>query len=248
MDIHDILRNKWVQTAAISVISFAGGYILGKRNGVTYVVGTKQVKKPIDAVEEVKDIFEIERVIIVKDPEFEKILDEEERILVENINNPDSYEIAERINKSLEEQRKFQVQQEPQLVNVIVEVDDTWDYDAEQNIREKDIPYILHRDEFFAEEMGFTQETLTYYAGDDIMGDSDDTPIYNYQGLMGELKFGHGSGDPNAVYIRNEKIHMEWEILLDQGMFSQEVLGLTMEEETEEEIRHSYSILKFREE
>jgi len=131
-------------------------------------------------------------------------------------------------------------------VNVFTKEDDDWDYDTEVANRTKDVPYIIHQEEFIADEMNYRQETLTYYAGDDIMADSADTPIYGYQGLMGELKFGHGSKDPSVVYIRNEGIHMEWEVLLHTGLFSVEVMGLSMEQDAENEIRHSHNVLKFR--
>lgn len=124
--------------------------------------------------------------------------------------------------------------------------DGDWDYEAELSTRDPRAPYVIHQEEFINDEMGYHQETLSYYAGDDIMADTDDTPIYNYSGLMGELKFGHGSRDPNVVYIRNDAIHMEWEVLLNPGAFSEEVLGLALEKDNENDLRHS--VQKFRRE
>jgi hypothetical protein len=90
-------------------------------------------------------------------------------------------------------------------------------------------------------EMDYNQETLTYYKGDDIVADQSDTPIYNHSGLMGDLKFGHGSGDANVVYIRNDSIQMEWEVLLHEGSFEVEVVGLQVEREYEEsDIKHAH--------
>jgi len=131
------------------------------------------------------------------------------------------------------------------VTNVFAKEDDEWNYENELATRTKKIPYVIHEDEFILDEMGFTQETLTYYAGDDIMADGQDTPLYNYEGLMGELMFGHGTKDPNVVYIRNEGIRMEWEILRHSGFFEVEVLGHTIEDQyTDKELKHS--VQKFR--
>jgi hypothetical protein len=132
------------------------------------------------------------------------------------------------------------------VVNVFLNENEDWDYDAELSTRNGEVPYIISQDEFVADEMGFKQDTVTYYVGDDIMADPMDTPIYNYSALMGDLRFGHGSKDPNVVYIRNEKMHIEWEVLRHTGHFSVEVMGLIREQELEDEIRHS-SVRKFRE-
>jgi hypothetical protein len=131
------------------------------------------------------------------------------------------------------------------VTNVFANLDEGWDYEAELATRDPKIPYIIHQEEFVNDEMGYRQETLTYYRGDDIMADSHDTPIYGYGDLMGELRFGHGSRDKNVVYIRNEGIHMEWEVLLHSGHFATEVLGIEAEKEIEQnELRHS--VHKFR--
>lgn len=115
-----------------------------------------------------------------------------------------------------------------------------WSYEAERATRTDTAPYILHRDEFFGEEMGFDQSTWTYYEGDDILVDETDTPVYNYQENTGELKWGHGSGDENVVYIRNEDMKAEYEVVRNEGHYSVEVLGLELEERlAADDLRHS---------
>jgi hypothetical protein len=123
---------------------------------------------------------------------------------------------------------------------------DDWDYEAELATRVPERPYVIHQDEFVSNESGFHQDTLTYYERDDIMADSDDTPLYDYKKLMGDLLFGHGTNDPNVVYIRNEKLELEWEILLHTGSFSEEVLGVEIEREEDTKLQHS--VLKMRRE
>jgi len=115
-----------------------------------------------------------------------------------------------------------------------------WDYELELQNRRGEFPYIIHRDEFFADEMGNSQSTLTYYVGDDILVDEQNVPIYNYSSVVGNLRFGHGSEDQNVVYIRNEKLKTEYEVIQDSGYYQVEVLGLEIENRIEaEELRHS---------
>lgn len=131
-----------------------------------------------------------------------------------------------------------------ETVNVfLAESDDTWNYELELSTRSSEEPYILHVDEFLNDEMDFKQETLTYYELDDIMADINDVPIYNWISVTGPLNWGHGSGDKNVVYVRNEKLRKEYEILKHNGSFETEVAGANFEYEATE-LKHS--VLKFR--
>lgn len=124
-----------------------------------------------------------------------------------------------------------------------------WDYNAELNAREGQKIYILTHSEFHGEEMeGYTQGTLTYYQGDDMLTDELGVPIVPYRKFVGTcLNFGHGSGDPEIVYIRNETEKMEWEVILDTGRYEEEVLGLTVEEDYAKQDEHlEHSARKFR--
>ncbi len=78
------------------------------------------------------------------------------------------------------------------------------------------------------------------------MADEDDTPVYNYDRVIGPLNFGHGSGDPNVFYVRNHRRKTEYEILYNTGLFSEEVLGLEIEDnERVKDLKHS-NIQRFR--
>jgi hypothetical protein len=126
--------------------------------------------------------------------------------------------------------------------NVFDNPSEDWNYQEELAARTSEAPYILHQDEFYADERGYTQTTLTYYAGDQILADEQDKPIYNYGAIVGELKFGHGTNDPNVVYIRNEALEAEYEVLLDNTSFEVSVLGFDADST---EVEHS-GLHKFR--
>lgn len=123
--------------------------------------------------------------------------------------------------------------------SIFVDTDD-WNYEEELKKRSPTQPYVIHKDEFYSEESGYTQSTLTYYAGDDILCDEDSSPIYNHDQVTGPLLFGHGSGDKNVVHIRNDKRKAEYEIVYDSGLYTVEVLGLEIEENQRvKDLKHS---------
>lgn len=224
-----MLQNRWAQLATVAVVAFAGGsacgYILGKKRGtITVVPPRKPEAKQLT-------IFDNETKLA---PAIE--LDQSNKL---NDEHP-IVNLAPPTEVTIEDDRV--------KVNVFRNDDAEWDHDFEVEQRKGELPYIIHIDEFVENDFDFTQETVTYYQGDDVMVDSHDVPMYGHAGMLGELRFGHGSKDPSLVYIRNETLQMEWEVILHTGMYSVEILGQEADQEIEEEIRHSNRRpLKFRE-
>ena len=118
-----------------------------------------------------------------------------------------------------------------------------WAYEEEMKTRTEDKPYVIHRDEFYGEERDYAQSTLTYYDGDNIMVDEEDVPVYNFEDVVGPLKFGHGTDDPNVFHVRNDRLQAEYEILHDRGHYSVEILGLESADQKdpneEKHLKHS---------
>lgn len=135
----------------------------------------------------------------------------------------------------------------PQLQNVFeqdadpeVEMSDAWDAAVELANRTPDVPYVVHRSEH-EEGPGDPDEyekyTLTYFEGDDVLCREDDTIIEDQDevvGLGNLIRFGHGSGDPNIVYIRNDKLRVDLEVVHSDGKYATEVAGFK-----EDELQHS---------
>lgn len=103
-----------------------------------------------------------------------------------------------------------------------------WDYAVELASRTPDEPYIIHKEEFRENDKNYSQVTYTYYEGDDVMVDESERPLPHADLVVGQtnLKWGHGSDDPNLVYIRNEKLESDMEICRSPGSYEEEVLGL----------------------
>lgn len=98
----------------------------------------------------------------------------------------------------------------------------------EINARTPDKPYIISQEEFFSGEPEFEQNSITYYAGDGTLADEKDEEIPYVDPIVGAENleyFGYGSGDSRIVYIRNERLSLDFEVVKSDGKFSHEVLG-----------------------
>lgn len=137
----------------------------------------------------------------------------------------------ERVKAALEREDSEVDEPETEETNVFANTGEGWDYDAELAAREGQTIFVIHADEYVENAEDYTHVTLTYYEGDDLMADEEEQLVTNYQRVVGELNFGHGSGDPNVVYVRNLEREVEYEILRHHGYFTKEVEGLDMDSE-----------------
>lgn len=103
-------------------------------------------------------------------------------------------------------------------------------YDEEVDMSERGNgrPYILTRQEWQDSEPNYHQSTLTYYEGDNVLTDDQEQPISgrdfnNVVGDEGNLRFGHGSEDMNVVYIRNDQLEIDFEVVRSLGRFADEL-------------------------
>lgn len=150
--------------------------------------------------------------------------------------------VSEAANALASYQGRTQTEDEPAVVvERTVEVETTrveatnvfdWDQNAEEAARQElapNEPYIISHDEFMEGEHNYEQVSLSYFAEDDVLADAKDQPIEDIDATVGEgniTRFGHGSGDNRIVYIRNDRMTMDFEVSKSDGSFAQEVLGL----------------------
>jgi hypothetical protein len=105
---------------------------------------------------------------------------------------------------------------------------DGWNWDEEKANRTPRIPYVIHVDE--RGEADFDSLTYTYYEGDDVVCDDGNNIITARDEIVGNhnlARFGHGgTQDPNVVYVRNENLALEIELVRDPGTYTEEVQGI----------------------
>lgn len=154
--------------------------------------------------------------------------------------DPNVPEEPDELSYNEEMDAKEDADDEPAVKSVFSSLGGNWDMEAEMASRSSTAPYVLHEDEFLNDERGYTQSTLTYYTEDNILTDESDVPVYPFDSVVGELKFGHGTNSAGVVYIRNESLQAEYEVLRVEGSYESELLGLRAEEElATDELKHS---------
>lgn len=115
------------------------------------------------------------------------------------------------------------------------EADDAQDFEEdEEEIVEvpidRDTPYIISSEEFFTDNPEHEKITITYYEGDDTLTDDQDEVIPDEESLVGPealTSFGKESGDTNIVYIRNERLATDFEVVSDSRTYTAVVLGMS---------------------
>jgi hypothetical protein len=95
--------------------------------------------------------------------------------------------------------------------------------------RGEEEPYVISLAEFSNDEEDFDKITLRYFEEDDTLTEElrKDTPLpIESVGAANLLRFGVGSEDEEIVYVRNEKLKIDFEIVRDEGSYTETALGL----------------------
>lgn len=123
----------------------------------------------------------------------------------------DHPEVMERSNIFVESKSKF-----------------VWDQEHEESLRTEEEPFVLHEDEWM-EGCGYKRVDLFYYAGDETLTDEGDDPIPTVDdtvGLANLQRFGQGTQDARTLFVRNDRLRSDFQIILHDGKYAHEVLGL----------------------
>ena len=245
--------------AAIPSASAVGGFAVGL--GVGLLIARRNLAKNLDdiAAEIEAETAELERLThelySVSDeiPENVTIVPKDEEHIYDGSDESEVTLNGEVIELPVEDVPEGQVVNEvaakPALSKIFSGATESdWSYEEEFNKRDGEAIYILHRDEFFAEETGWSQTTLTWYDGDSVLCDERNEPVRKHEEVVGEdLRFGHGSGDANVAYIRNENIEAEYEVIFDPGSYSVEVMGQDVEDSyAEGDLKHMQTPRRMR--
>jgi hypothetical protein len=238
---------KWVIPTVVGISSFAAG--IGAGLGIAKYRQKKALERGESSkIEEVESqITQLSFMFEETDRRFDSLIQQGHRVvreMKEHLKTSVVEEIEDIVSSREGHPSNAATKLEVVGDNIFeASVTDDWDWEEELANRGPNAPYILHRDEFFSNENDLEQSSITYYKGDDVLCDEKDVPIYSPEKVVGRLEFGHGSQDPNVVYIRNEELGAEWEVLLDHGYYAVEVLGGQIEDSMKD-IRHS--IRKFK--
>lgn len=260
--LNKFLRRDWVLPTVTSVLGFGAGALAG------YMAIKSQYDRLETGLEELKsEQLELDFARAEKDHEFNLAIQQAAKVTNDlRVQSLDMIEkvqlIAGTATRTLEEKLLHpseaqaptplrsvgRPEVEGVVTNIFDEAGDEWNYESELETRTAHAPYVIHVDEFVSDEMGWdSQTTITWYEGDQILCDSTDKPIYNWPDVIGEIRFGHGSNDPNIFYVRNERMQAEFEILRDVGSYQEVVMGEALEHKAStKDLRHAHELRKFR--
>jgi tetrahydromethanopterin S-methyltransferase subunit G len=254
-------------TKGQQVAILAGTAVVGALagGGLTYILLKKRLEMKYERIvkQEIQDAKEFYRRLNKTDENGENLSPEE---VLEDLHGKEATEALRSYQGVTPEENQEDPEAEIETVapsadaaqtavqNIFVNsapIDDSgWNYDVENAIRAEhpDQPYIIHHDEFFENEKEYEQTTLTFYEGDDTLADDKEAVVPDSDSTVGDdnlMRFGHGSKDENVVYVRNDRLELDFEIIRSDGKYSVEVLGL----DDEDSLKHSYNrpgIRKFR--
>lgn len=102
--------------------------------------------------------------------------------------------------------------------------------------RNPDKPYMITVSQFMSDmQYEDNKMSLLYFEEDGTLVDDREQIVPNVEETVGEgnlHQFGRGSGDANALYIRNEKLQCDIEVIRDKRSYSEVVLGIKPERES----------------
>lgn len=90
--------------------------------------------------------------------------------------------------------------------------------EEDEEVDDMDRPHIIEPEEFG--ECDYEEVSLTHYA-DGVLTDEQDNPIEDVDGIVGEDYAEHfGEYEDDSVFVRNDRLQTDFEILADQRNFS----------------------------
>lgn len=246
-------------SAGKSTALFIGGALVG--SGVAYFVAKNLLEKKYaaQAEEEIASVREsyIDRMRILED-ELRK--EDEKPIKVPNLVMKTPNDVPkERIAPSNEElyTAYHNIRPSAEVVEGLKETvtdlgyarkEETVKEEADATLKEsgykyieedRDIntPYVIPVQSYMDGEELYSQFTFTYYAGDKTLVNEADEIVTDINGVIGYHnldKFGEESGNDDTVYVRNDRLESDYEVLRDPGKYSQNVMGVDTWDETPE--------------
>ena len=102
-------------------------------------------------------------------------------------------------------------------------------YENLKAMRTDDAPFLISVAEYFDDCRENTKLSITYFAGDNIICYEDDSVMLDPEesfGIINLSRFGVASDSEHIVYVRNPRTSVDYEIVRDDGKYSEMVAHL----------------------
>lgn len=100
--------------------------------------------------------------------------------------------------------------------------------EANQRDRDVDAPHIISYEEFNEEMTHYDKLSISFYEDDEVLVDENEEVIVDPVSVVGEealQSFGVLSEDPEVVYVRNDRLSIDYEIIRLSKSYSETVQG-----------------------
>lgn len=91
-------------------------------------------------------------------------------------------------------------------------------------------PYVISTAEFNADDRGYIQVTLSYYADGTLVEEGNPAEeMLKVQDVLGPnaIKyFGYDPDEPDTIHVRNDRLRIDYEVVKDERRWGQDILGL----------------------
>ena len=134
--------------------------------------------------------------------------------------------VVRQYNPEANEQRPLKEDNEEEKVDFTKEEDYS---SAEVDEVKASKPYVISADQFVENDNDFQQITITYFAKDDVLVDEDREVIDDIDAVIGDDsigKFGTMGSPDNLVYVRNEKMNIDYEVIREDLSYEFDEKGL----------------------
>lgn len=183
----------------VGFVIFVAGAAIGSV-ATWYYVKDKYARIAQEEIDSVKERFSAAKPDIHK----EKVAPKEAAIVARE--KPSVAEYAKKL--SAQGYTNYSNSEEKEEVNTKPEVTDT--------------PFVISPDEFGElEDEGYDKMNFTYYA-DGVLADEEDEIVDDIEGTVGPDSLNHfGDYEDDSVHVRNNRLKVDYEILLSQREYSE---------------------------
>lgn len=214
------------------VMLVAGGLMVG--GGAGYILASVRLKKQYESLIE-NEMAELReaygRIRVVAQPQPFPSPQEAVEALVKDATPQEEYEeVVETLEYT---ETTVEVEEPIQKTNIfeLAEEEPEGGHPGEEDLgpRDPNIPYVISTAEFMDPPRGYESITITYYEGDGTLADERDQIIDDVDGTIGDHNlenFGVGTTEDHIVYVRNERISADFEVVKEERGYVEAVLGM----------------------
>lgn len=87
-------------------------------------------------------------------------------------------------------------------------------------------PYCVSEDEYNFDMEDFQKMTLSFYAGDSVLADEIERVVEDVESTVGLRNLETFAPDNEVLYIRNNRLQVGFEVILENAKYSEVVMGL----------------------